>query len=124
MDLHGFDPVTSKSVILRYEVKTNSGRKSDNERRADERLRKEGKAVHDVHVDLRKGTVHVDGKNARMHFEAVRQYLRRGRRNVHDQKSEVCLFRLAQGPTLPRPLALSKDHSRREWLDFPSRVVV
>jgi hypothetical protein len=56
----------------------NSGRRSENERRADKRLREEGKAVHDVHVDLRKGTVHVDGKHARTHFEALKQHLRRG----------------------------------------------
>ena len=79
MDLHIFDPVTSKSVIVRYEVKTNSGRKSENERRADKRLCEEGQAVHDVHVDLRKGKVKVDGQDAQVHFEALKQQLRRGR---------------------------------------------
>ena len=76
MDVHIVNPAQSSRIVLRYEIKTEGGTKSRNQREADDILRWLGLQVNDVVVDLGKGRILVDGEKAARHFREVRRLIK------------------------------------------------
>ena len=75
MDVHLLDTKSGRKVFLRYEIKTNTGKLTPNQKHADDLLRQEGKELHYVHVDLRAGTIKINGRDPSEHFADLRARL-------------------------------------------------
>jgi hypothetical protein len=70
MDVHVVDR-RSGEVVLRYEVKTNSGRITEAQMKADKALAQQGKHVYYVRVYTADNSVAINGMPAREYFKTV-----------------------------------------------------
>lgn len=70
MDVHVVDRRTG-AVVLRYEVKTNSGRPTPGQLEKDEILRRQGRPVHYVQVYTADQTVLVNGVEIRDYLKTI-----------------------------------------------------
>lgn len=77
LDVKLVEESTGRDLLIRYEVKTDGGRKTPHQRDADNRLRGQKMNIYDVHVTSAKTIITIDGLPHHIHYAHLHHQLKK-----------------------------------------------